>query len=430
MTASIRVQRLRALLKQHRLSAVIVPSADPHLSEYVPHRFGRREYLSGFKGSAGTAVVTADHALLWTDGRYYEQAQSELQAGWGLMKLTDLPIEQWLAEHHRDGTVAVDPTVHSCNELGSLQAHGLDVDLLSSNLVDEVWEQEEGGPPPMPDNLARAHPLEYAGQTVEEKLATVRSVMSSAGATTLIVSELDEVAWLLNIRGSDIPNCPLVLAYAIVTLERATLFCGKGKLDIEARSLLAEARVTIQPYREVTEALAVIGESVGERVMLDPARCNASLASQVSDQQRIAATSPVSHLKARKNRAELRGMEQAHRRDGAAMARFLAWLVARVERGESVSEYEIAMVLRDVRAEDPFFLGPSFDTIAGSGPNGSVVHYRPEPEGSLLVGPETGMLLLDSGGQYIDGTTDVTRCLWFGGTGSVPPYVSEAYTRV
>ncbi|CAI7793399.1 unnamed protein product [Closterium sp. NIES-54] len=486
-----RLRRLREVMAEvdggKGVDAFIIPSEDPHQSEYMAPCFERRAFISGFTGSAGTAVVTRERALLWTDGRYFLQAEQQLPPGWDLMRagMPGVPsVADWLAEALPAGSrVGVDPFVHSADNVRGLAdtlaaSSSVVVPLLrESNPVDVVWGAER---PPPPSAPMRVHPIEFAGQTVRAKLQQLRAEMRDAGATALLVSALDEVAWLLNVRGADVPHCPVTVAYAVVEAEAAHLFVDPGKVAAPAvAEHLAAAGVSVKPYGDLVPFLQRSAME-GARLWLDPSSASSAVLCSVEAtcaqfyEQRasgkggiggkkgkkgekgekkgkegkggkakeergvgggeevegpavLSRTTPISLAKALKNESEIEGMKNAHIRDAVAMAHFWEWAErAVVEEGRAVTEVELGERLEAFRAQQEGFLDTSFDTIAGSGKNGAIIHYRAE-EGSCAVVDPSKMLLLDSGAQYVDGTTDITRTVHFG---TPSDYEKECYTRV
>ncbi|CAI5464864.1 unnamed protein product [Closterium sp. Yama58-4] len=486
-----RLRRLREVMAEvdggKGVDAFIIPSEDPHQSEYMAPCFERRAFISGFTGSAGTAVVTRERALLWTDGRYFLQAEQQLPPAWDLMRagMPGVPsVADWLAEALPAGSrVGVDPFVHSADNVRGLAdtlaaSSSVVVPLLrESNPVDVVWGAER---PPPPSAPMRVHPIEFAGRTVRAKLQQLRAEMREAGATALLVSALDEVAWLLNVRGADVPHCPVTVAYAVVETEAAHLFVDPSKVAAPAvAEHLAAAGVTVKPYGDLVPFLQRSAMD-GARLWLDPASASSAVLCSVEAacaqfyEQRasgkggfggkkgkkgekgekkskegkggkgreergggggeevegpavLSHTTPISLAKALKNESEIEGMKNAHIRDAVAMAHFWEWAErAVVEEGRAVTEVELGERLEAFRAQQDGFLDTSFDTIAGSGKNGAIIHYRAE-EGSCAVVDPSRMLLLDSGAQYVDGTTDITRTVHFG---TPSDYEKECYTRV
>lgn len=437
-SAARRLASLRELLVRHRLNAYVVPTADAHNSEYVAECDKRREFLSGFTGSAGTAVVTSSSALLWTDGRYYAQALKELSSEWTLMKdrLPETPtIEQWLVDNlPRGSVVGVDPRTATAASAKAwrdrLAGGGVTLESVEDNLVDAVWADAR---PAKPHGRVIVHPIEFAGRTVEDKLAAVRKDMADAGAAALLVCALDEVAWLMNLRGCDVECNPVFFSYALVTASTCRLFVDGTKLGTDPADHLARSGVTVLPYDAIQDALSELIASEGApRVWLDPAACNMALRSRVPDAQAIERASPVQLLKAVKNDAELRGIRAAHVRDGLAIVRLFAWIEAELEsratRADAprLTECSVSDRAHLLRAQSPLFQFPSFTTIAGSGPNGAIIHYRPDPSTALDVTRDR-VLLVDSGGQYLDGTTDITRTVHMG---TPSEHERRCYTRV
>ena len=436
-----------------------MPSGDPHLSEYPADHFCRRAFISGFDGSAGTAVVTPTESFLWTDGRYHLQAEQQLGPDWTLMRegQKDVPtLSAYLKEQLAEGAVVgLDPTVHPAKFVQALAKtlHAKKVlvrplDVAEANPIDLAWA-EVGNRPPAPQAPLRVHPIAYAGETVASKLAKLGAEMEKEGVDILVAGTLDEVAWLLNVRGEDVPNCPLAVAYAAVERvagskeAKVVVFVESGKLGAPAHMhLLEDCLAEVRPYGDIFTYLsdAVAG---GRKVWLDPDKSNYALVQAASgasgpvavDEEEgkkkkkasslVSKASPVTLLKALKNEVELAGMRAAHLRDGAAEVEFLAWLDKEVQ-ARAVSELEIDKVLTGYRSKREKFLGLSFDTIAGTGPNGAIIHYR-AVEGSCGAMTRDTMLLLDSGAQYEDGTTDVTRTVHFG---EPTEEEREAFTRV
>ncbi|KAM3574987.1 hypothetical protein VYU27_003113 [Nannochloropsis oceanica] len=458
--------QVRAELNERGLSAFIIPSGDPHLSEYPADHFCRRAFISGFDGSAGTAVITPTQALLWTDGRYHLQAEQQLGPDWTLMRegQKDVPsIAAYLKEQlPADAVVGIDPTVHPVKFVQALaktlslkNIHVKPLAVAELNPIDLAWTKA-GGRPPAPQSPVRVHSLEHAGETVGAKVRKLGEEMEKEKADILVAGTLDEVAWLLNVRGKDVPNCPLAVAYAVLESRdtsssssssssrksseketKAIIFVEDSKLGKDAREHLThECQAEIRPYGEIFRYLSD-AVAKGKKVWLDPDKSNYALLQAASGlpaetvrtdnppSSLVSKPSPIALLKALKNEAELKGMRAAHLRDGAAEVEFLAWLDKEVQ-ARSVSEVEIDRVLTGFRAKREKFLGLSFDTIAGCGANGAVIHYRAMEGVCGEMGKET-MLLLDSGAQYEDGTTDVTRTVHFGNPREEE---KEAFTRV
>lgn len=424
---SARVRSLRHYLAEHRLDAFIIPSTDPHSGEYVPSHWMSRQWVSGFTGSAGVAVVTAREAALWTDSRYFLAAAEQLAATpFRLMRqgLADTSsIAGWLATVLPAGArVGVDATVNTIASVrtltSELQAAGLTL-VATSDPMDELWTSR----PAVPRGTAEVHPTHLAGRTVKDKLACLRRDLALLGAEGTVVSQLDEVAWLLNLRGSDVHCCPVVVSYVMVTDADATLYIYKEKLTPEVEAHLKSEGVAVKDYGLIFDDLARYPRPT---LLLDPAWSNHALAAALPAGVRLVeAQSPLAMAKAVKNEAEIQGLRGAMLRDGIAMVKFLRWLRPAVEAGGQ-TEMSIDRKLTQLRAEQPLYRDLSFDTIAGYGPHGAIVHYEATPETDAPLEPH-GLLLLDSGAQYRDGTTDITRTI---ALGPLTPEERHHYTLV
>jgi len=430
--------RFREKLAENGVDAYIVPTADMHQSEYAPNFLARREYLSGFTGSAGTAIVTQSDALVWTDGRYFLQAADELGPEWTLMKagLKDTPkISEWLGKELKEGQrVGIDPYLHTINEVKDLKEAlskaGIELSLISNNLVDEIWDDQ----PPAPTPVARVHPPKWAGISIKEKVMGVRKSMSDAKADAFVISKLDEVCWLLNIRGGDIEANPVVLSYAIVLPDEVRLYMEPSKVTDPVREYLEkelDGNISFRDYTQVAADVEKLGAE-GLSILMDPSSANIALqnAAISSGGKVVEKTSPIDAPKAIKNSNELDGMREAHLRDGAALAKFFAYVDMLTKAGDTITEYEAGAESSNMRAEQEGYIEPSFPAIAGEGPNGAVIHYRAAKDTSRVI-KAGSLLLLDSGGQYEMGTTDVTRVYHFGGDDHPPsPFQKEIFTRV
>lgn len=412
----------------------------------------RRAFLSGFKGSAGTAVVTASGAYLWTDSRYWNEAGLQLDSDhWTLQKagLSSTPtIPKWLAEQavagykqdERPLRIGLDPFVHPASfakEVSDAMEEAAKQEWdeapviyelvpQADNLVDDIWGAAR---PPVPTSPFRVHALKYAGRSIGEKVADIRTEMKEKKATLAVFTTLDDVAYLFNVRAQgDVDTCPVGIAYATVSETAVTLYCDERKLaSDEVKEHLQD--VVVRPYDAIVEDMQAHCAQKGAKVWLDQSRSNYGLSSIVPEKCLIDAQTAVTPMKACKNDTELEGMRQAHIVDGAAMAEFMAWLQHEiVDEGRSVSEVEIDQVLTGCRAKQPGFVEVSFPTIAGVGPNGAIIHYRASADSDILKYLDTSNpILIDSGGQYLYGTTDVTRT-WHFGT-PTPAFVNW-YTRV
>lgn len=413
-----RLARVRELMRREGLDAWVVPTADPHQSEYVPTCWRRREWISGFTGSAGTAIVLAERAVLFTDSRYWLQAAQELDdESWELMRsgAASVPApEDWLASHLEAGEIlGADAQVLSLRDEESyrkaLEARGVELRLVDENLVDEAWADR----PPLPAEAAVPLDVRFSGEAPAAKVARIRERLVEERADALIVSALDAVAWLLDLRGADVDFNPVTIAHALVTRSDVQLFIDPRKLDGRAREHLGDA-VTLRPYHGLADALDRVAER-GDRVWVEPTTCSAWIARRLEagGAALLRETSPITALKARKNAAEIAGARACHVRDGVALVRFLRWLEHEVHAGRRVTEVEASDRLLAFRSEGEHFRGASFETISGFGGHGAIVHYRPAEEGDRVI-DGSSLYLVDSGGQYLDGTTDVTRTVCFG----------------
>ena len=410
-----RIDALRAALHTHGLAAWILPSADPHLSEYLPERWQGREWASGFTGSAGTLVVTADTAGLWVDSRYWTQADVQAEGtGIEVMKIagsTSPGHVEWLAEHLPPGSVVgADGAVLSLAAARTLQEKlgARDIALRTDlDLLDDVWPQRPG----LPAAAVYEHPAPYAPTSRREKLQRIRDEMGKAGAQAHFVSTLDDIAWITNLRGADVSYNPVFAAHLKVTGESAVLVVGDGKVGPALREKLAADGITLAPYGEAAAALAALPSR--SSVLLDPRRITLAFRQAVPQTVRvIEAINPSTMAKSRKSEAEIAFVRQAMEEDGAALAEFFAWLEDALGR-ERITELTIDERITAARARRPGFVCPSFSTIAGFNANGALPHYRATAEAHALIAEPgkigNGLLLIDSGGQYPFGTTDITR---------------------
>ncbi len=424
-----RINQLREVLARAGVHALLVPSADPHLSEYLPPRWQGREWLSGFTGSMATLVVTADRAVLFADSRYWVQAENEL-AGTGidLEKIptgTSLAHIDWLAKHTpRGATVAVDGQVLGLAVAGALQsaltAAGVTL-RTQGDLLDDIWPDRPGLPTPP----VYEHSAPHATQSRAEKLAAVRKALVAQDATHHFVSTVDDIAWLTNLRGSDVSYNPVFLAHLLLDLTGATLFIAPGKMNADLAARLAADGVRLAPYADAAAALARLG--AGDTLLIDPKRITFGLRAQVGDGCTVReAINPSTLLKSRKDSAEAAHVREAMAEDGAAMCEFYAWFEAALARGERLTELTVDEQLSAARARRPGFVGLSFATIAGFNANGAMPHYRATQAAHAEI-RGAGLLLIDSGGQYLGGTTDITR-VW--PIGSVSAAMKRDYTLV
>jgi Xaa-Pro aminopeptidase len=407
----LRIARLRDALRNAGAHAILVPSADPHLSEYLPRRWQAREVLSGFTGSMGTLVVTLDDAQLFADSRYWTQAERELAgSGIALFKIPSGASVQhisWLAERLQPGqTLVVDGQVLGlalAQQLRSaMGAKGVRIDT-TLDLIDHAWDERPG----LPDAPIYEHAAPQATVSRADKLRQVREAMTRHGVTHHLISSVDDVAWLFNLRGSDVSYNPVFLAHALLDASGATLFVQPGKIDAALAQRLAADGMRIAPYADARATLGALPADA--RVLIDPRRVTLGLRESLPATATIVeAINPSTLLKSRKNAAEAQFVRQAMEQDGAAMCAFYAWFEAAMARGEAISELTIDERLSAERARRPGFVGLSFPTIAGFNANGAMPHYRATEDAFARIEGD-GLLLIDSGAQYLGGTTDITR---------------------
>ena len=411
-----RLEALREVMRREKLDAFIFPSTDPHNSEYVPNRWKGREWISGFNGSAGTAVVTMRSAALWTDSRYFIAAADQLSGTeFQLMKLKiegTPTISEWLGGELREVSSAQVGVDGMCNSAANVEALVSDLRreggiTVRTNFdpLDVVWTDR----PPIPASKVEIQPLELAGETVASKLTRIRQVLRGLHADGMLMSALDDVAWTLNLRGTDVHCTPVFVSYLLISTTSATLYINKEKLTPEVEAHLESQGVKTAGYEEVRRGIKEYAEY---NILLDPNETNYTLSRLVDVQEVIRHKSPIPAMKAIKNEAEIRGYRSAMLKDGIAMVKFLRWLKPAVEAGGQ-TEISVDKKLTSLRAEQPLFRDISFDTIAGYGAHGAIVHYEATPETDVPLEPH-GLLLLDSGAQYQDGTTDITRTIALG----------------
>ncbi len=428
-TIEQRLDALRTLMRREHLAAFIFPSTDPHSGEYVPEHWKGREWISGFNGSAGTAVVTLDDAAVWTDSRYFIAAETQLEgSGFTLMKagLPQTPtIAEWLADklRHTDNTeVGLDGMVNTLNEVNTLKAElrklgGL---TLRTNWdpLKTIWTDR----PEIPTNSVELQPLHLAGEETRHKIERIRRALLTAHADGTLISTLDDVAWTLNLRGTDVQCNPVFVAYLLIEPSRTTLYINKEKLTNEVKTYLELQQINVEDYGDVAKGLSRYAEY---NILIDPDTTNYTLAKKLTCQEIVLQPSPVPAMKAVKNEAEIRGFQSAMLKDGIAMVKFLKWLKPAVERGGE-TEMSLDEKLTSLRAEQPLFRGKSFETIVGYEAHGAIVHYEATPESNIPVEPR-GLVLIDSGAQYEDGTTDITRTI---ALGEITEEQRVAYTLV
>lgn len=409
-----RIAALRTHIAKENIQAFIIPSTDPHLSEYVAPHWQSREWISGFTGSAGTVVVTAKDAGLWTDSRYFLQAARQIEgSGITLYKemLPETPgIPAFLSSHLRKGdTVGVDGKMFSAEEVKYLQQELEKSGIHVKSIADPMqllWSDR----PPMPLAPAFVHDIKYAGRSFTEKLSMVRKEMEAANAESLLLPALDEIAWLLNIRGNDVHCNPVVVSYLLIEKDEVHYFIHPQKLTAELRSYFSANHISVHTYEEIEDYL---GNTHAKSILVNSAKTNHAIYSAIRPGCRIIdRVSPVNLLKAIRNEQEIAGIHAAMQRDGIALVKFLMWLEKAVPTGRE-TEISVDRKLHAFRSAQPLYMGESFDTIAGYKEHGAIVHYEATPETDVTLKPE-GFLLLDSGAQYLDGTTDITRTIALG----------------
>ena len=409
-----RMHALRMTFPPNYIKAFIIPSTDPHLSEYVAPHWMSREWISGFTGSAGTVVVLMNEAGLWTDSRYFLQAAKELEgSGITLYKemLPETPsITKYLSQKLKSGeSVSIDGKMFSVQQVEQMKeelaAYSLQVDLFGDPLK-RIWKDR----PSIPDSPAFVYDIEYAGKSCEEKVAAIRAELTKKGAYALFLSALDEIAWTLNLRGNDVHCNPVVVSYLLITQDDVIYFISPEKVTKEVNEYLKEQHVKLKNYDEVETYLNTF---TGRNILIDPKKTNFAIYSAINPKCNIIrGESPVALLKAIRNEQEIAGIHAAMQRDGVALVKFLKWLEEAVPSGKE-TELSVDRKLHEFRAAQPLYMGESFDTIAGYKEHGAIVHYSATPESDVPLQPK-GFLLLDSGAQYLDGTTDITRTIALG----------------
>ena len=419
-TVNQRLEDLREVMRREHLAAFIFPSTDPHQGEYIPDHWKGREFISGFNGSAGTAVVTMTSAALWTDSRYFLAAEQQLKGtGFQLMKLKmegTPTIAQWLNSEIAAGgspastEVGIDGWCSSANSVKELTADlrkegGL---TLRTNLdpLKTIWSDR----PAIPENPVEIFPMKYAGESTRDKIARIRKALRERHADGMLMSALDDIAWTLNLRGTDVHCNPVFVAYLLISSNDVTIYINKVKLTPEVSAYLQQEGIKVDDYQNVTHGLKNYFEY---NILLDPDEVNYALYRTVS-REKVEEESPVKRMKTVKNATEIAGFRSAMLKDGIAMVKFLKWLdEACGQNGHQETEISIDRKLTGLRAEQPLYRDISFDTIAGYGAHAAIVHYEATPETDIPLEPH-GLLLLDSGAQYLDGTTDITRTIALG----------------
>ena len=437
MTTKDKLDALRKLMRANGLSAYVVPGNDPHASEYMASHWCEMQWISGFNGESGTVVVTLDRALLWTDSRYYLQAGIELKDSTiELMRESDIDcpsIVEWISGLGISGlVVGLNPEMFSVNDFAAWKNQWAEagIEIKSIDLIKDLWTS---GRPAIPADKLFPYSADFAGETVESKIQRIRGLVDErirgSKPWALLVSALDEIAWLLNIRGNDVEYNPVVISYVVLEADKCTLFVDAAKLDSAAQNYLDFNNIDIQPYEAVFDYI----RSLSGTVLFDGARVNEALFEAIpADCKKINTKSVILIDKAKKNAVELEGERIAMRQDSAALTRFFKWLEEEAFTSNPLTpnpltEYTLMEKLHEFRLMGENFVEESFGTIAGYQGNGAIVHYAATKDNCAVVKPE-GMLLLDSGGQYLDGTTDITRTVWLGGR--IPQQAKLDYTYV
>lgn len=406
-----RLQNLRAKMQENGVQAYIIPTSDFHETEYVSDYFACRKYMSGFTGSAGTLVVLADQAGLWTDGRYFIQAQAQLQdTGITLMKMgqPETPsIEDYICQNlSKDSKVGFDGRVINYMDYKRYHAifnsHQIDI-IANLDLVNEIWQDR----PALPATKTFHYALRYAGVSMEDKLDQVRQAMTKEGCASFIITKIDEIAWLFNIRAHDIPHFPVALAYATIEKEKATLYIDASRLDDESKALFEQNQISVKLYNSIYEDVC----SLQGPVLVDPHFVNSRLALLVQEKL-VEAIDPIVLMKAQKNATEIENTKWAHIKDGVACTKFMYWLKKNV-KSQKITECSAQDHLKQYRKEQENYLEDSFNTICAYKEHAAMMHYSSTPKTDVTLKPE-GMLLVDSGGQYLEGTTDITRTFVLG----------------
>lgn len=423
-----RLESLREVMRREHLSAFIFPSTDAHQSEYVADHWQGRAWISGFNGSAGTAVVTMKSAALWTDSRYFLAAEEQLKGTeFQLMKLKiegTPTISEWLAQELQgeNAEVGLDGMVNSYHEtmglIADLRKSGGITVRTNFDPLELIWTDR----PAIPANPVEIQPMEFAGESVASKISRIRTALRQRHADGMLVSALDDIAWTLNLRGTDVHCVPVFVSYLLISSQQVSLYVDPAKINDEVKAYLAENGISLYPYNKVAEGLERYSEY---NILLDGDETSYFLWKTVKCQEIIAGKSPVPAMKAQKNDREIAGFRQAMLRDGVAMVKFLRWLKPAVEAGGQ-TEISIDRKLTSLRAEQHLFRDISFDTIAGYQAHGAIVHYEATPETDVALKSE-GLILIDSGAQYQDGTTDITRTI---ALGPVTDEMKHVYTLV
>lgn len=429
-TINEKLSALREVMREEHLAAFIFPSTDPHQGEYIPSHWESRKWISGFDGSAGTAVVTMERAALWTDSRYFIAAEEQLRdTEFVLMKerISGTPtVTEWLSEVLQNESVSTELGIDGmcCSAsmveelMENMRKNGGFTVRTNFDPMQRIWEDR----PSIPANAVEIQPIEYAGEAIQDKMARVRRALRDVHADGMLISALDDIAWVLNLRGSDVHCNPVFVSYLLIASDKATLFVNEQKLPAEVKGYLSQAGVSIAPYDSIQKGLRDYFEY---NILLDPDETSYTLMNAVDRKRIIRQKSPIPSMKAVKNESEIKGFHSAMMRDGIAMTQFLYWLDTHIGK-EPVTELTVSEKLYQLRSKQSLFRDISFDTIAAYQEHGAIVHYEPTTDSDVKLKPE-GLLLVDSGGQYQDGTTDITRTI---ALGSVTEEQKQVYTLV
>jgi len=421
-----RIEGLRSLMKERSIDAFIIPSSDNHGSEYVSDYFRVRQWISGFTGSAGTVVITEKEAHLWVDGRYFLQGEQQIQGTEYILERMGEPgvktYTQWICDNVKTGgTVSFNGKVFTVSQLHDLEESFKEKGIKTKpeeDIFDIIWKDR----PTMPNKKIFVHEDSYAGKTVEEKLTLVKEEMKNINVNNLLLASLDDIAWLLNLRGGDVECNPVFLSYFLISDDKYILYVDKEKLNEKIINLLSRKSISIKDYNDIVSDLKLIKGNI----TFDPSKTNVWLKESINKEvNTIEKRNITTDLKARKNSVELKNIENAHIKDGVAMVKFIKWVKENVNN-EEITEISAAEKLKELRAEGEDFIDISFDTIAGYGPHGAIIHYKASEESSLKLQPK-GLFLVDSGAQYLDGTTDITRTI---ALGELTEEEKEDYTLV
>lgn len=428
MNIDSRVQALRKIMKEQGVDAFIIPSSDNHISEYVSKYFKCREWITGFTGSAGTAVVTMDEAHLWVDGRYYIQAERQVEGSQFIVEKMGMQnvkkYSEWVCDALNKGqTIGFNGRVMPINiykEIEELSSNkGINIKVLE-DVFESLWVDR----PQMPKEEVFVHDIKYSGKSILEKLNQVREEMKKMGVTHYVIAALEDIAWLLNLRGNDVQNTPVFLSYILVALDNCSVYIHEGKLNQEAKERLNEANVSVKEYSQISDDLSLIKK--GDVVLLDPNRTTIWLKEAIDKNVKcVEKRNITTTLKAKKNSVELENTENSQIKDGVAMVKFIYWLKNNLGKIE-ITELSASAKLEELRRQQENCLGISFDTIAAVGPNAAMMHYKATEESYAKL-ERKGFFLLDSGGQYLDGTTDITRTF---ALGELTEEEKEDYTLV